>query len=102
VFLWTCVSSELNLVVSLIAVYQGPILSLFFTSKSFHLCCISMLHMFFFQNGTFQHFDILIVYCIIVSLCSFHVLLLCVFIAKFCFQLCYFSAAYRPTFVMYQ
>ena len=29
-----------------------------------------------FQNGTFQHFDILIVYCIIVSLRSFHVLLL--------------------------
>ena len=35
------------------------------------------------------------VQCSIVSLCSFRdVLSLCVFISKFCFQLCYFSAAY--------
>ena len=45
----------------------------------------SLPHMFFFLNST------LLYYCIIVSLCSFHVLSLCVFISKFCLQLCYFS-----------
>ena len=51
----------------------------------------------FILHSTSQYTLLLVLWyfdCIMVSLCSFHdVLSVCVFISKFCFQLCYFNAA---------